>query len=73
MLLDDVRPDDDAYLRNMFRPAGAYNLVELDLATDRLSAKVVGQYDWYYHGWWLSADGVWLSERTLKLTFADMQ
>ena len=64
-----VRADDTAYLRNKWRPAGGYNLIEMDLATDKPSAMVVGEYDRENYGAWDEAKGEWIGARTIFFTF----
>ena len=53
-----VRADDAAYLRNKWRPEGAFNLVEMDIATDAPSASIVGESDRDYFGDWDSCVGM---------------
>lgn len=62
-----VTADDRSYLRSMFYPEGLYHLVELDLASDVLSARVVG---WRRRDVtpWSSAEGEWTGERQMRFT-----
>ena len=64
-----VRADDHAYLRNMWRPAGSFNLVALDLATEYPSPSIVGEYDAFHFGGWQLATGVWIALRRVLFTF----
>ena len=64
-----VRADDASYLRNKWRPEGAYNLIELDLATDKPTATILGEYDGEYVGGWHEARGEWLSSRVARFAF----
>lgn len=64
-----VREDDKAYLRNRWRPEGLYNLVEMDVSTDELRAKLIGHSDVAWQMSWLSASGHWLDRHTMELSF----
>ena len=48
-----VRETDTAFLRNKWRPHGSYQLVEMDVATDVLKPRVVGEgdKDWISPDW----------------------
>ena len=58
-----------AYLRDKWRPEGAFNLVAMDVSTDVLTPRVVGEYDTMWQGGWSEASGGWIGPRTLRVTF----
>ena len=64
-----VKPDDAQYLQNKWRPEGSYNLVELDVATDEMQIRVVGEHDTVYQAAWNRATAIWLSKRRLSADF----
>ena len=65
-----MREDDAEYLRNKWRPAAHFNLVEMDVSTDEPTARVIGHYDRAWQGGWYRARGVWLDRRTMQMTFS---
>ena len=54
-----VREDDHTYLRNKWRPEGAFNLIEMDIATDEIRPVIVGDSDPDYFGSWEESIGRW--------------
>ena len=67
-----VNANDTVYLRNKWRAAGSsgsYNLVDMDLATNRPTATIIGEYDGLFVGGWNSAVGEWLSSHVVRFTF----
>ena len=64
-----VREDDVAFMRNKWRPEGAFNLVELDISTDAMSSHVVGEFDPDWQGGWVSSSGMWLDRRRALFTY----
>ena len=65
-----VRPEDSAYLRGKWRPAGSFNLVELDVATDQMQLRVIGEHDAAWQPGWTHATATWLSQRRLSASFS---
>ena len=64
-----VRESDAPYLRKMWRPLGSFNLVEMDVSTNKLSPRVVGHYDRAWQAGWLHADGVWTDNHRMQVHF----
>ena len=63
-----VRADDSAYLQDKWRPATSHFLLTMDIASDRPSATVIGEFDSDRRPW-LTAIGEWLDEQRLRFTF----
>ena len=64
-----VKPTDTAYLRGKWRPEGSFNLVGLDMDTDQMQLRIIGEHDEEYQGSWTRATATWLSRRRLSATF----
>ena len=64
-----VKPTDTAYLRGKWRPEGSFNLVALDMDTDQMQLRIIGEHDEEYQGSWTRATATWLSRRRLSATF----
>ena len=64
-----VRADDAKYLRNKWWPEGSFNLVEMDVSTSAITAKIVGAYDKAWQAGWDQAVGTWVARRTMEVTF----
>ena len=62
-----VRGGDASYLRSKWRPHGSFNLVEMDVSTDRLRPSVVGHYDKAWQAGWMSSDGVWIGKHRMEV------
>ena len=63
-----VRADDTDYLKDKWRPQGAYNMVEMDVATDVLKPVVVGEIDPDWFGSWTSSTGEWIGPLSALFT-----
>ena len=63
-LLTQMSPDRDSPCSE-----GAHNLVEMDIATDLLTPRVVGETDTRYWGSWTSAHGTWVGKRSASVVF----
>ena len=64
-----VRADDAAYLRDKWRPEGAHNLISMDIATDVMRPRMVGDRDADWFGSWESAQGTWIGPRTASFVY----
>ena len=64
-----MRADDAQYLRNKWWPEGSFNLVEMDVSTRAITAKIVGAYDKAWQAGWDQAVGTWVARRTMEVTF----
>ena len=64
-----VRSDDATYLRNKWRPAGGHNFITMDVSTDILSPKMIGEMDPDWFGGWLQAEGMWIGPRVALFNF----
>ena len=67
-----VRETDTTYLRNKWRPHGSYQLVEMDVATDVLRPKVIGEgdKDWISPDWKHPAtEAEWTGPRSALFKF----
>jgi len=68
-----VQPTDTVYLRDKWRPAGAHNLVQMDVSTDVLRPTIVGESDQDWFGSWDKSEGTWVGPRLahFKIEYTD--
>lgn len=59
-----VREDDSVYLKDKWRPDGAHNLIAMDVSTDQMRPRVVGENDKDWFGSWTDSIGTWIGART---------
>ena len=65
-----VQADDAEYLRNKWRPAGKFNLVDLDVSTyGPLRLAIVGEHDSTWHGSWQMGAAEWIDKRRLRVNY----
>lgn len=64
-----VRASDSVYLRDKWRPEGAHQLISMDVASDAMRPRLVGDGDPDWFGSWDSALGEWIGPRTASFTF----